>query len=90
MKRGFLLFIIGTKTSSSLVALSCFKKELIFICFFVGGDDCLLFKFDLRVGKVPVLKNRSHNAGVTSLHSNCNKEFVLASGRWGKSLELFC
>lgn len=49
--------------------------------FFTGGDDSILTKFDVRTGNAPLLKNKSHEAGVTSIHSNCKKEFILATGR---------
>lgn len=48
---------------------------------FSGGDDSMFLKFDVRVGKEPVSRNRSHDAGVTSFHSNGNKEFICVSGR---------
>lgn len=49
---------------------------------FSGGDDSILFKFDIRTGTEPVSKNRSHEAGVTSFHSNTKKEFLCATGRY--------
>lgn len=49
---------------------------------FSGGDDSILIKFDIRTDNAPLLKNRSHEAGVTSIHSNSKKEFIIASGRY--------
>lgn len=48
---------------------------------FSGGDDSILLKFDVRTGTEPVAKNRSHEAGVTSFHSNSKQEFLFATGR---------
>ncbi|KAB0793480.1 hypothetical protein PPYR_13100 [Photinus pyralis] len=47
--------------------------------FYTGGDDALLLTFDTRIGTAPVNKNRVHQAGVTSVHSNINKEFQIAT-----------
>ncbi|RZC34978.1 diphthamide biosynthesis protein 7, partial [Asbolus verrucosus] len=57
--------------------------------FFSGGDDCRFLKFDQRVGPEPVSCNRSHEAGVTSLHSNLSKEYVLATGSYDTSVRLW-
>lgn len=46
-----------------------------------GGDDCKFQAFDSRVGPDPVTCTRAHGAGVTSIHSNANAEFLLATGR---------
>lgn len=51
---------------------------------FSGGDDSILLKFDTRIGTEPILKNRSHEAGVTSFHSNSSKQFIFATGRCRK------
>ncbi|KAG5899352.1 hypothetical protein JTB14_036841 [Gonioctena quinquepunctata] len=57
--------------------------------FFSGGDDSLFLKFDRRAGKEPVSKNRSHNAGVTSLHSNLSRENLLATGSYDEYIRLW-
>ncbi|XP_023024478.2 diphthine methyltransferase [Leptinotarsa decemlineata] len=57
--------------------------------FFSGGDDSLLLKFDTRVGNLPVSKNRSHGAGVTSIHSNISKENILATGSYDEHIRLW-
>lgn len=49
---------------------------------FIGGDDSKLLKFDLRVGDKPIMTCRAHTAGVTSIHSSKEKEFLLATGRY--------
>lgn len=50
--------------------------------FSLGGDDCKFLRFDTRIDtSSPVNTNRSHEAGVTSLHCNWKKEFCLVSGR---------
>ncbi|XP_078033790.1 diphthine methyltransferase [Augochlora pura] len=54
-----------------------------------GGDDCKFQKFDIRIGSYPVAISKAHDAGVTSLHSNATKEFLLASGSYDESLRLW-
>jgi hypothetical protein len=50
--------------------------------FLIGGDDCKFLRFDTRIHTLsPTNINKSHNAGVTSLHCNWKKEFCFASGR---------
>lgn len=47
-----------------------------------GGDDCVLKGWDIRTGlDTPIFLNRTHDAGVTSLHSNALFENILVSGR---------
>ncbi|KAF5289758.1 hypothetical protein FQA39_LY03675 [Lamprigera yunnana] len=57
--------------------------------FFTGGDDSLFLKFDKRCESKPVLKNRIHNAGVTSIHSNSQREFTIASGSYDENIYLW-
>ncbi|KAK9888178.1 hypothetical protein WA026_000447 [Henosepilachna vigintioctopunctata] len=57
--------------------------------FFSGGDDCILYKYDQRVGSEPISRNRSHEAGVTSLHSNCSQEYILASGSYDEHVRIW-
>ncbi|KAK5640751.1 hypothetical protein RI129_009298 [Pyrocoelia pectoralis] len=47
--------------------------------FYTGGDDAVLLMFDMRSGTAPISKNRSHEAGVTSVHANRNKEFQIVT-----------
>ncbi|XP_033335696.2 diphthine methyltransferase [Megalopta genalis] len=54
-----------------------------------GGDDCKFKKFDIRIERCPVAINKAHDAGVTSLHSNAMREFLLASGSYDESLRLW-
>ncbi|XP_033213690.1 diphthine methyltransferase [Belonocnema kinseyi] len=53
-----------------------------------GGDDSKFKSFDIRVD-TPVMINRSHTAGVTSLHSNPGEQFLLASGSYDERLRLW-
>ncbi|XP_066261772.1 diphthine methyltransferase [Euwallacea similis] len=57
--------------------------------FFSGGDDSVFLKFDHRCGDLPVAKNRLHEAGVTSLHSNKSREFIVASGSYDEYVRLW-
>lgn len=58
--------------------------------FFTGGDDCVMNGWDTRVGHdSPVLVNRSHNAGVTSLQSNALHEYLIASGSYDEQLRIW-
>ncbi|KAF5284366.1 hypothetical protein FQR65_LT13583 [Abscondita terminalis] len=57
--------------------------------FFSGGDDCLFLKFDKRCGAEPVFKNKTHEAGVTSIHSNVAKEFMLVTGSYDEKIRLW-
>lgn len=58
-------------------------KKLFQVLFFrTGGDDSKFLRYDTRTDcNSPVSTNSSHNAGVTSLHSNWKKEYCLVSGR---------
>lgn len=38
--------------------------------------------FDERTGKEAVVKNKSHEAGVTAFHCNSQNEFVVVTGRF--------
>uniref|UniRef100_A0A0C9QTQ2 methylated diphthine methylhydrolase n=2 Tax=Fopius arisanus TaxID=64838 RepID=A0A0C9QTQ2_9HYME len=54
-----------------------------------GGDDCKFKWFDTRTGLKSVGSNAVHTAGVTSLHSNVGKEYLLASGSYDEVLRLW-
>ncbi|XP_015118269.1 diphthine methyltransferase [Diachasma alloeum] len=54
-----------------------------------GGDDCKFKWFDTRTGLQSVGSNKIHTAGVTSLHSNAESEFILASGSYDEILRLW-
>ncbi|CAH1179744.1 unnamed protein product [Phaedon cochleariae] len=56
---------------------------------FSGGDDSMFLKFDKRVGNQPVSRNRSHGAGVTSIHSNKSKEFIVATGSYDEYVRIW-
>ncbi|VEN39069.1 unnamed protein product, partial [Callosobruchus maculatus] len=57
--------------------------------YFSGGDDCMFFKYDKRVSQGPVSKNRSHEAGVTSLHSHSSKEYLISTGSYDEYIRLW-
>ncbi|XP_017770936.1 PREDICTED: diphthine methyltransferase [Nicrophorus vespilloides] len=57
--------------------------------FYTGGDDSYLLMFDARSGLEPVIKNRSHLAGVTCIHSNPFLEFIVASGSYDESVKIW-
>ncbi|KAL1497904.1 hypothetical protein ABEB36_008786 [Hypothenemus hampei] len=56
---------------------------------FSGGDDAVFLKFDKRIGDSPVAKNREHDAGVTSFHSNKSNEFIVVSGSYDENIRLW-
>ncbi|XP_043500886.1 diphthine methyltransferase [Polistes fuscatus] len=56
---------------------------------YTGGDDCKFQRFDIRTGNKPTMTNRIHTAGVTSIHSNVDKEHILASGSYDEILRLW-
>lgn len=56
---------------------------------YTGGDDCKFQRFDIRVGDKPTMSNMIHNAGITSIHSNADKEHVLATGSYDEILRLW-
>lgn len=56
---------------------------------FSGGDDAKLLQYDLRVSNEPVTINKSHIAGVTCMHSNSEKEYLLATGSYDAHLLLW-
>ncbi|KAI4456834.1 diphthine methyltransferase [Holotrichia oblita] len=53
------------------------------------GDDSLFLQFDSRTGELPVATNKSHQAGVTSIHSNAKIEYLLATGSYDSNLRLW-
>ncbi|XP_018574760.1 diphthine methyltransferase [Anoplophora glabripennis] len=57
--------------------------------FFSGGDDGLFLKFDKRIENQAIAKIKCHGAGVTSLHSSCFKENILASGSYDEYIRLW-
>ncbi|CAK9802285.1 Diphthine methyltransferase [Anthophora plagiata] len=54
-----------------------------------GGDDCKFQCFDVRIGTHAIASNRVHGAGVTSIHSNVTREFLLSSGSYDEMLRLW-
>nr|XP_034191546.1 diphthine methyltransferase isoform X1 [Osmia lignaria] len=56
---------------------------------YTGGDDCKFQRFDTRIGYYPSTSNRIHGTGVTSLHSNATKEYLLSSGSYDEILRLW-
>lgn len=57
--------------------------------FYSGGDDNKFLTFDTRTGSIPVLCNSKHTSGVTSIHSNAVKPFMLATGSYDEILRLW-
>lgn len=53
-----------------------------------GGDDCKFQRIDTRIKNITLL-NKVHGAGVTSIHSNATREFLLASGSYDEILRLW-
>lgn len=53
-----------------------------------GGDDCKFQRIDTRINNITLL-NKVHGAGVTSIHSNATREFLLASGSYDEILRLW-
>ncbi|XP_053987824.1 diphthine methyltransferase [Hylaeus volcanicus] len=56
---------------------------------YTGGDDCKFQRFDTRVGSESTALSKIHGAGVTSIHSNATKEFLLSSGSYDETLRLW-
>ncbi|XP_071547230.1 diphthine methyltransferase [Panulirus ornatus] len=57
---------------------------------YTGGDDCKFRGFDARDSPAsPMFTNKIHNAGVTSIHSNANSEYLLASGSYDETVNLW-
>ncbi|CAL7951000.1 unnamed protein product [Xylocopa violacea] len=54
-----------------------------------GGDDCRFQRFDIRIGNHASASNKIHGAGVTSIHSNSQREFLLSSGSYDEILRLW-
>ncbi|CAD1478223.1 unnamed protein product, partial [Heterotrigona itama] len=52
-----------------------------------GGDDCKFQCIDTRVGICA--SNKVHGAGVTSIHSNATREFLVSSGSYDEILRLW-
>ncbi|XP_011876488.1 PREDICTED: diphthine methyltransferase [Vollenhovia emeryi] len=58
--------------------------------FYSGGDDYKFVGFDTRVGcSRHTFENNDHTAGVTSIHSNADKPFLLATGSYDENLRLW-
>ncbi|XP_043258381.1 diphthine methyltransferase [Colletes gigas] len=56
---------------------------------YTGGDDCKFQSFDTRMGTYPIILSKIHGAGVTSIHSNAKKEFLLSTGSYDETLRLW-
>ena len=55
-----------------------------------GGDDCKFRKFDMRCDPATaLLTSRVHNAGVTSLHCSSLSEYLLASGSYDETVNVW-
>ncbi|XP_077259933.1 diphthine methyltransferase [Temnothorax americanus] len=57
--------------------------------FYSGGDDDRFLCFDCRTGSRPVVESKEHTTGVTSVHSNVNETFLLATGSYDQSVRLW-
>ena len=68
-----------------IAAFDCWDTNVIY----TGGDDCKFYRFDTRVGATSTGVSKAHGAGVTSVHSNAAKEFLLSSGSYDETLRLW-
>ncbi|XP_025991339.1 diphthine methyltransferase [Solenopsis invicta] len=59
------------------------------LIFYSGGDDNRFLCFDSRTGSHPVSVNKEHTSGVTSIHSNVSKTFLLATGSYDQNVRLW-
>lgn len=76
----------GHEYEAWIAAFNYWEPSLIM----TGGDDCILKGWDVRSGlSSPIFVNKSHNAGVTSLHSNALFENLLISGSYDESLRVW-
>lgn len=54
-----------------------------------GADDALLKGWDVRAPVAPAFINRSHEAGVCTVHSHPTREHVLATGSYDEKLRIW-
>ncbi|XP_011635859.1 diphthine methyltransferase [Pogonomyrmex barbatus] len=58
--------------------------------FYTGGDDSKFLGFDTRTKlSTPTFCKKDHTAGVTSIHNNVNKPFLLATGSYDHIMRLW-
>ncbi|OAD54958.1 WD repeat-containing protein 85, partial [Eufriesea mexicana] len=53
-----------------------------------GGDDCIFQCIDSRTN-TSTTSNKVHDAGVTSIHCNATKEYLLSSGSYDERVKLW-
>lgn len=57
---------------------------------YTGGDDCKFRRFDVRGNPAnAIFTSKTHTAGVTSIHSNAHSEYLLASGSYDETVNLW-
>lgn len=69
-----------------ITAFDCWNPNTIYS----GGDDSKFKKFDTRTEPATaVVMSKAHDAGVTSIHSNVYKEFLLVSGSYDECVNVW-
>lgn len=76
----------GHEYEAWIAAFNYWEPSLVFS----GGDDCTMKGWDIRTRlDTPTFVNRSHDAGVTSIHSNPFIENILVSGSYDEFLRIW-
>ncbi|KAK3882844.1 hypothetical protein Pcinc_012814 [Petrolisthes cinctipes] len=69
-----------------ITAFDCWNPNIVY----TGGDDSKFKKFDVRTEPgTAVVTSRAHDAGVTSIHSNVYKEFLLVTGSYDENVNVW-
>ncbi|XP_058821215.1 diphthine methyltransferase-like isoform X1 [Topomyia yanbarensis] len=56
---------------------------------YTGGDDAVLCIYDIRCLETPIVQNKSHDAGITSLLAFQHVEHLLATGSYDDNVRIF-